>query len=52
MVTLKLKCLWTVQRVLPYLLFACSVIGLLASLALTYDKIQVLHNPSYVPAVT
>lgn len=34
----------------PYILIACSIIGLLASLILTYDKIHVLRNPNYDPA--
>jgi uncharacterized membrane protein len=39
----------TLQRMLPYLLFGCSLFGLIASFALTYDKLQILQNPSYTP---
>jgi len=34
---------------LPYVLIILATIGLIASFALTYDKIQVLKNPGYVP---
>jgi uncharacterized membrane protein len=40
----------TLQTCLPYLLIFASVVGLLASFTLTYDKIHVLQNPSYDPA--
>lgn len=40
----------TLDIVLPYLLLAAGTIGLIASLALTYDKIQVLTNNGYEPA--
>ncbi len=40
----------TWQKALPYVLLVCSVIGLIASFALTYDKIHVLQNPAYKPA--
>lgn len=40
----------TLQRTLPYILIVAGVIGLAASFALTYDKIQVLKNPGYDPA--
>ncbi|MBL8159278.1 vitamin K epoxide reductase family protein [Candidatus Saccharibacteria bacterium] len=35
---------------LPYLLIAAAIIGLLSSFALTYDKIQLLQDPSYRPS--
>lgn len=38
-----------ISKVLPYLLIICGLLGLLAAFALTYDKIQVLKNPSYDP---
>lgn len=38
------------QQALPYVLLIGGVIGLLASFALTYDKIHVLQNPNYNPA--
>lgn len=40
---------WTWQRALPYVLLVASIVGLLASFSLTYDKIQVLQNPHYKP---
>lgn len=39
----------TWQRALPYVLLICSAIGLVASFALTYDKIHVLQDPAYQP---
>jgi len=39
----------TVQKALPFILIVAGLIGGLASFALTYDKIQVLKNPDYVP---
>lgn len=39
----------TLDNSLPYILIVGSIIGLIASFALTYDKIQVLQNPDYVP---
>lgn len=38
------------SKYLPYILVVCSLLGLLASFMLTYDKIQVLKNPNYDPA--
>lgn len=40
----------TLEHTLPYILIIGGAIGLLASLVLTYDKIQVLLNPGYNPA--
>lgn len=40
----------TLQQTLPYILIIAGLIGLAASFALTYDKIQVLKNPGYDPA--
>ena len=40
---------WSLQRALPYILFGCSLFGIAASFALTYDKLQILQNPAYVP---
>ncbi len=37
------------QKALPYLLIGLAIVGFVASFALTYDKIQVLKNPHYVP---
>lgn len=39
----------TLDKILPWLLIITAVIGLLASFALTYDKIQVLKDPAYDP---
>lgn len=38
------------KRVLPYVFVVAGIIGLIASFALTYDKIQVLKNPAYIPS--
>jgi uncharacterized membrane protein len=40
----------TIKKALPYIFIIASIIGLIASLSLTYDKIQVLKNPAYVPS--
>jgi uncharacterized membrane protein len=40
---------WTWQRSLPYIFLIASIVGIAASLALSYDKMQVLANPSYKP---
>ncbi len=37
------------QKLLPYLLVVGGVIGLIASFALTYDKIHVLQDSNYIP---
>jgi len=39
----------TLKRTLPYIFLIAGMIGVIASFALTYDKIQVLKNPSYHP---
>lgn len=41
---------FTWQQVLPYTFVVFGIIGLLASLMLTYDKIQTLSNPNYIPS--
>lgn len=38
------------KKILPYIFVAAGIIGLVASFALTYDKIQVLKNPAYIPS--
>lgn len=38
------------ERILPYILLVGSIVGLVAAFALTYDKIQVLKDPSYRPS--
>jgi len=40
----------TLKQVLPYIFIVAGIIGCVASFALTYDKIQVLKNPSYRPS--
>lgn len=39
----------TLTRILPYILISASILGLLASFTLTYDKIHVLSDASYDP---
>ncbi len=41
---------FSIERVLPYILLVGSIVGLIAALALTYDKIQVLHDINYKPS--
>lgn len=38
------------KQTLPYIFLIVGIIGCFASFALTYDKIQVLKDPSYVPS--
>lgn len=40
----------TLKQTLPYIYLIAGIIGIIASFALTYDKIQVLKNPSYDPS--
>lgn len=40
----------TLKKALPYIFVMAGVIGLIASFALTYDKLQVLKNPAYHPS--
>lgn len=37
------------DRALPYIFIITSIVGLIASFALTYDKIHVIQNPNYQP---
>ncbi|HUB93242.1 MAG TPA: vitamin K epoxide reductase family protein [Verrucomicrobiae bacterium] len=37
-------------KILPWLLTICGVLGITASLILTYDQVQIWKNPRYVPA--
>lgn len=39
-----------ITKALPYLLATTGLLGLLASFALTYDKIQILKTPTYTPS--
>jgi uncharacterized membrane protein len=45
----KLKQL-TVPTALPYILVIAGVIGLISSFIITFDKFQLLKNPSYIPS--
>jgi uncharacterized membrane protein len=40
----------SLAKTLPYLFIVAGIIGGAASFALTYDKLQVLKDPSYVPS--
>ena len=40
----------TLKQTLPYIFIIVGIIGCVASFALTYDKIQVLKNPAYIPS--
>lgn len=40
----------TVAKVLPYILIVAGVLGLLASMVLTVDKIALLKDPGYTPS--
>jgi uncharacterized membrane protein len=40
---------FSLERLLPYVLIVGSVIGLIASFVLSYDKLKILENPSFVP---
>lgn len=46
---LKIRAGLPLSQTLPYILIAAAVIGLVASFALTYDKIHVLADSSYNP---
>ncbi len=37
-------------KVLPYILIAAGIIGIVCSLILVHDQIEIWHNPSYHPA--
>ncbi len=38
------------SKILPIIMIAAGIIGMIASFALTYDKLQVLQNPDYQPS--
>lgn len=40
----------TLQVALPYILIIAGILGCIASFALTYDKIQIIKDPNYVPS--
>lgn len=39
----------TLTRVIPYILIGAGIVGLISSFVLTYDKMALLKNPSFVP---
>ncbi len=39
----------TLRQTIPYIFLIAGTLGIVASFALTYDKIQMLKNPSYNP---
>ncbi len=39
----------TLQNILPYMYIVAGIFGSIASFALTYDKIQILKDPNYIP---
>lgn len=41
---------WKIETALPWLLVVGGIIGIICSLVLTYDQIQIWINPHYVPA--
>lgn len=40
----------TLTKALPYILIVCGLIGLVASMVLSYDTLRLAANPGYVPA--
>lgn len=40
----------TLNKVLPFILIAAGIIGIIASFVLTYDKIHVLTDKGYEPS--
>jgi len=40
----------TLAKALPYILIVAGIIGLISSFVITYDKMQLLENPSYKPS--
>lgn len=39
----------TLQKVLPWLLVICGIIGLACALIIMYDKVELLKNPAFKP---
>lgn len=39
----------TLTQVLPYILIGAGIVGLISSSVLSYDKMELLKNPSFVP---
>src|SRR5579862_5367818 len=40
---------WTLEKILPWLILICGLIGIAASFALTIERFDTLQNPSYRP---
>lgn len=40
---------WTLDKVIPWLLFAGGIIGAIASAILTMEMVSILKNPHYIP---
>jgi uncharacterized membrane protein len=40
----------TLKRALPWLLIICGTIGLIAAFIITYEKIELLKDPNFVPS--
>ncbi|HYH75407.1 MAG TPA: vitamin K epoxide reductase family protein [Candidatus Saccharimonadales bacterium] len=40
----------TLKRVLPWLLIICGTIGLIAAFIITFEKIELLKDPNFVPS--
>jgi uncharacterized membrane protein len=49
-VTKQVKGKLTLKKALPYILIICGIIGFIAAFAITYDKLKLAENPSYVPS--
>src|SRR5690349_19365276 len=47
--TTSVKKLVALERIMPFILIIGGVIGLIASFVLSYDKLKILENPSFVP---
>lgn len=41
---------WTLERVMPYLLIAGGVIGMICSFVISVDKVKLLQNASFKPS--
>ena len=40
----------TLKKAIPFILIIAGIVGLISSFAITYDKMKLLENPSYVPS--
>lgn len=39
----------TLPRILPYILIGAGIVGLISSFVLTYDKMELLKDPNFIP---